>query len=96
MQPIMFHNIPHDQKGDITHTRVVCKVRPTKADPNRTRVTIGGNTINYIGDCRTKTSSLETVKLGINSTPFGPELQWPKLPTRQGNHGKPSTRLIHL
>jgi hypothetical protein len=96
MQPIMFHNIPHDQKGDIAHTRVVCEVRPTKADPNRTRVTIRGNTINYIGDCGTKTSSLEIVKLVINSTPFGPEKQWPKLPTRQGNHGKPSTRLIHL
>ena len=49
-----------------------------------------------IGDCGTKTSSLKTVKLVINSTPFGPEKQWPKLPTRQGTHGKPSTRLIHL
>ena len=27
---------------------------------------------------------------------FGPEKQWPKLPTRQGNMGEPSTRLIHL
>jgi hypothetical protein len=46
MRPIMFHDIPHDRKGDIAHTRVVCEVCPTKADPNRTRITIGGNTIN--------------------------------------------------
>ena len=50
MRPIMFHDIPHDQKGDIAHTQVVCEVRPTKADPNLTRVIIGGNTINYIGE----------------------------------------------
>jgi hypothetical protein len=68
MKPIMFHDIPHDRKGDIAHTRVVCEVRPTKADPNRTRVTIGGNTITYHGDCGTKTASLETVKLVVNST----------------------------
>jgi len=48
MRPIMFHNIPHDRKGDIAHTQGVCEVRPTEADPNRTRVTIGGNTINYL------------------------------------------------
>ena len=63
---IMFQDIPQDQKGDIAHTRVVCEVSPTKADPNRTLVTIGGNTINYIGDCGTKIASLETVTL---STP---------------------------
>jgi len=33
MRPIMFHYIPHNQKGNIAHTRVVCEVRPTKADP---------------------------------------------------------------
>ena len=75
MRSIMFHDIPHDQKGDIAHTRVVCEVRPTKADPNCTRVsvTIGGNTINYIGDCGNTTASLETVKLVVNSTLSTPD-----------------------
>jgi len=72
----MFHDIPHDRKDNIAHTRVVCKVRPTKADPNRTRVTIGGNTINYIGDCGTKTASLETVKLVVNSTLSTPNAEY--------------------
>ena len=68
MRPIMFDNIPHDRKRDVAHTRVVCEVRPAKADPNRTRVTIGGNTINYLDDCDTKTAAIKTVKLVINST----------------------------
>ena len=68
MRPIMFSNIPRERISDVSHTKVVCEVRPTKADPNRTRITIGGNTINYTGDCGTKTGLLETVKLVINST----------------------------
>ena len=68
MKPIILRNIPHDCQSNVAHTRVVCEVRPTKEDPNRTRITIGGNTINYTGDCGTKTGSLETFKLVINST----------------------------
>ena len=75
MKPIMYDDIPSDRRGDIAHTRVVCEVRPTKADPNRTRVTIGGNTISYLGDCGTKTASLETVKLVINSTISTPQAE---------------------
>ncbi|KAL7425805.1 hypothetical protein ACHAXH_000792 [Discostella pseudostelligera] len=53
---------------DVTYTRVVCEVRPQKADPNRTRITIGGNRIAYPGDTGTKTGSLESVKLILNDT----------------------------
>ncbi len=68
MKPIMFQDIPINRQSDVAHTRIVCKVRPTKADPNQTRITIGGNTINYTSDCGTNTGSLEMVKLVINST----------------------------
>ena len=70
MKPIMFQDILQDCQSNVAHTRVVCKVRPTKADPSQTRITIGGNTINYTGNCGTKTGSFETVKLVINSTLF--------------------------
>ena len=66
-QPIHLHDIPTDRHSDITYTRVVCEVRPQKEDPNRTRITIGGNRICYPGDCGTKTGSLELTKLLINS-----------------------------
>jgi hypothetical protein len=68
MRLIHFADIPKDRITDVAHTKVVCEVRPTKDDPNRTRITIGGNTITYLGDCGTKTGSLESVKLVINST----------------------------
>jgi hypothetical protein len=57
--PINFRDIPQEHRGDISHTRVIiCKVRPMKADPNRTQITIGGNKIAYLGDCGTKTGLL--------------------------------------
>jgi hypothetical protein len=66
-KPIQYRDIPTQRKGDITYTRVVCEIRPQKADPYRTRITLGGDRIRYPGDCGTKTGSLETVKLLLNS-----------------------------
>ena len=62
-----YEDIPADRRKEITYTKVVCKVRPDKNDPNRTRLTIGGNRICYPGDVGTKTAPLELVKLMINS-----------------------------
>ena len=50
MHPVHYKDIPLDCISDVAHTRVVCDVRLTKPDPDRTRITIGGNTIDYIGD----------------------------------------------
>eukprot|EP00804_Cyclotella_cryptica_P027241 CCRYP_014349-RA/>CCRYP_014349-RA protein AED:0.16 eAED:0.16 QI:0/0/0/1/1/1/3/0/1022 len=66
-KPIQYKDIPPQRKGDVTYTRVVCKIRPQKADPYCTRITLGGDHIRYPGDCGTKTSSLETIKLLLNS-----------------------------
>ena len=46
---------------------MVCKVRPEKSDPNRTRITIGGHRITFPGDAVTPTASLELAKLIFNS-----------------------------
>jgi hypothetical protein len=64
---IHYNNIPPKRCGDVTYTRVVCEVRPQKEDPNRTRITIGGNRICYPGNTGTQTGSLELVKLQLNS-----------------------------
>eukprot|EP00804_Cyclotella_cryptica_P025032 CCRYP_015948-RA/>CCRYP_015948-RA protein AED:0.28 eAED:0.33 QI:0/0/0/0.75/1/1/4/0/587 len=64
---IDYEDIPIDRRKEITYTKVVCKVRPEKTDPDRTRITIGGNRICYPGDVGTKTAPLELVKLMINS-----------------------------
>eukprot|EP00804_Cyclotella_cryptica_P000193 CCRYP_016175-RA/>CCRYP_016175-RA protein AED:0.26 eAED:0.26 QI:0/0/0/0.6/0.75/0.8/5/0/1027 len=64
---IDFTNIPPDRLQEVCYSNVVCKVRPEKTDPDRTRITIAGNRICYPGDVGTKTAPLELVKLMINS-----------------------------
>ena len=43
------------------------KIRPQKAETHRTRLTVGGNLINFPGDVTTSTSDLITAKLIFNS-----------------------------
>ena len=64
---IRFEDIPANRRKEITYTKVVCKVRPEKRNPNRTRITIGGNRINFPSDIGTPTASLELAKLVFNS-----------------------------
>ena len=64
---IDYKDIPINRRKEITYTKVVCKVRPEKDDPDRTHITIGGNRICYPGDVGTRTAPLELVKLMINS-----------------------------
>jgi len=45
----------------------VASFRPEKEDPNRIRLTVGGNRINFTGDCGTPTAGMLTVKLLLNS-----------------------------
>eukprot|EP00804_Cyclotella_cryptica_P008093 CCRYP_004577-RA/>CCRYP_004577-RA protein AED:0.41 eAED:0.41 QI:0/-1/0/1/-1/1/1/0/231 len=62
-----YNNIPFDRPKEITYSKVVCKVCPEKSDPDRTRITIGGNRICYSRDVGTKTAPLELVKLMIKN-----------------------------
>jgi hypothetical protein len=59
--------IPRDRWRDITYARICCNERTEKMDPDRTRITMGGDRINYPGDCGTPTADLLTVKLLLNS-----------------------------
>ena len=52
----------------VTYARFVCQLRPQKAEVERTRLTVGGNLINYPGDTSAPTSDLTTIKCLINST----------------------------
>jgi hypothetical protein len=46
---------------------VCISYRPEKADPNHTRLTVGGNCITYPGDCGTPTIDMVTVKIHLNN-----------------------------
>ena len=60
-------DIPANRRLNVAHTQVVCKVRPTKDDPNWTHITTGGNSIAYHVNKVTKTGSLKLVKGILNS-----------------------------
>jgi len=60
-------DIPSDRKGDKPYGRIVSVFCDGKNDKYRTRVTIGGNLVNFPGDCGTPTADLLTVKLLLNS-----------------------------
>ena len=67
MEFIHKHEVPADRYRDCTYSRIVANFRPEKDDPNRVRITVGGNKINYPGDVGTPTADLLTVKLLLNS-----------------------------
>jgi hypothetical protein len=41
------HQILKDRQGDVTYGRIVCDLHEGKKDKHRTRLTMGGNLINY-------------------------------------------------
>ena len=57
--------IPGDRT--ITYARIVVDYRPQKADPNRVRITVGGNLIDYPYELTTRTADLTTTKVMWNS-----------------------------
>ena len=57
--------VPKGRK--VTNGRIVVDYRPNKSEPNRTRLTAGGDKIDYHGIVRTDTVDMMTAKLLINS-----------------------------
>ena len=51
----------------VTYGRIVVDFRPHKSEPNRTRLTVGGDKIDYPGEVRTDTADIVTAKLLLNS-----------------------------
>ena len=61
-------DVPFDRRGDVTYGKFVCKVRPEKIkEPNRTRLTAGGNLVNYPWDVSTATAEMLLIKIFFNS-----------------------------
>ena len=60
-------NIPRDRV--VTYARIVVDYRAPKKDPNRVRITVGGNLLKnlYPGELTTRTSDLATSKCMWNS-----------------------------
>ena len=52
----------------VTYGRLVCDHRPQKEEKNRTRLTVGGDRLDYPHDASCPTAGLTTCKLLFNST----------------------------
>ena len=63
---IPFSQVPKHKRP--TNARFVCSYRPQKAEPYRTRLTVGGNLINYPGNLSMKVADMTTFKILVNST----------------------------
>jgi hypothetical protein len=59
-----------------TYAKFVCTIRPQKQEVHRTRLTIGGNLINYPGDISTPNADMTLAKILINSTLSTPNAKW--------------------
>ena len=60
------YSIPPDRK--VTYAQMVAPIRPTKAEVNRVRVTVGGNCLDFPGATTTHCTRLKTTKFLLNST----------------------------
>ena len=60
-------DVPQERFKDVTYGKFVCVVRPQKAEPNRTRLTLGGNLVNYPGEVGTPTADMLLIKIMLNS-----------------------------
>ena len=59
--------IPRDRV--VTYARIVIDYRPQKDDPNRVRITAGGNLIEYPHELTTRTADITTAKKSVEQHP---------------------------
>ena len=65
LQPNQVHMTPNGQV--LIYANIVVDCRPQKEDPNRVRITAGGNLIVYPGELTTRTADITTSKVLWNS-----------------------------
>ena len=65
MTPEQIKRIPGDRV--VTYAKIVADYRSQKSDPNRVRITAGGNLLKYPGELSTKVADLTTSKPLWNS-----------------------------
>ena len=65
-------DIPKDRQKDVTYGRIVVSYRTKKLDPNRSRLTLGGERIVCLYDVSTPASDLPTIKMHWDSVLSSP------------------------
>ena len=95
---VLTHNeirqIPADRT--ITYAHIVVDYRPQKKDPNRVRLTAGGNLIHYPGELTTRTADLTTTKMLWNSVVSTPGARYLCLDIKNFYLGTPMDRFEYI
>jgi len=84
--------IPRDRRKDVTYGRIVVSYRPQKAEPNRTRLTVGGDRVNYPFETSTPTADLPTIKMLWNSVLSTPNAKFLTMDVANFYLGTPMAR----
>jgi hypothetical protein len=64
---IMKDQVPADRRKDVTHGSYTCNYKHNKEEKWRTRLTTGGDGINYPDNCGTPTADMLLFKILLNS-----------------------------
>ena len=64
------YKVPKDKK--VTYGKIVCKVKPEKEEKERTRLTVGGNLLDFTGNISSPKASVTTAKCVFNSVVSNP------------------------
>ncbi len=94
-----FFFVPKDQIPSgrtVTYGRIVVEIRPQKEETHRTRLTVGGNLIDYPGDVSTPTADLTTTKVLINSTISTPGARFMTADVKKFYLGTPLDRFEYM
>ena len=86
--------VPKDKRP--TYARFFCSYRPQKAEPYRTRITVGGNLINYPGNLSMKVADMTTFKILVNSTLSTPGACWLGLDVKNYYLGTPMANYKYM
>ena len=84
---IPFSKVPKHKRP--TYAHFVFSYHPQKAEPYRTRITVGGNLINYPGNLSMKVADMTTFKILVNSTLSTPGARWLSLDVKNYYLGTP-------
>lgn len=79
--------IPKHKK--VSYCRLVTALRPKKAETHRVRVTVGGDRLEYDGNCSTDCASLALVKTHLNSTISTDNARYATLDIKDYYYGTP-------
>ena len=58
--------VPRNQR--VTYRKIICDYKPTKAQKERTRFTVGGNFLDFTGNLSAPTASFATAKVKQSCT----------------------------